>query len=108
MRLASAGMLGRWHAPVSEPRRLVFDLAGERIEVPAADARRLQAAAVRRAGASTRSRDIGLLLDRGLRTGGVVALRRAEAATLERLALEADLGGLAERLAAPGRRKPRS
>lgn len=82
------------HAPVT------LDVCGRRVLLDRDQAALLRDAAAARSGRSSAARDFSLLLDRGISRGQVIALRRAEAQTLERLAgdlgLEVGTGELAD------------
>jgi hypothetical protein len=71
-----------------------LEIRGQQVGLPRAQVERAQALAHAEAGASSRLRDLALVLDWALNSSRVVALRRSEARELERLALHDP--GLAE------------
>jgi hypothetical protein len=62
-----------------------LDVIGKLVTLSEREAEELRAAAAAQAGRSSASRDLSLLLDRGLRTRTTVALSRAEARELAEL-----------------------
>jgi hypothetical protein len=78
---------------------VVLDVGGRRVDLDPVDAMLLRDAAAACAGRSSAARDLSLLLDRGLRRHQVLALRRAEAQTLARLASGVGLVALAGEIA---------
>lgn len=93
------------HSNISEasPGRfpVVVDVAGRRIDLSSGEAMRLRDAAASCAGRSSTARDLSLLLDRGLSRRRVIALHRAEAHTLARIAQEVGLHALVREIEAP-------
>lgn len=80
---------------------VVVDVAGRRIDLSPGEAMRLRDAAASCAGRSSTARDLSLLLDRGLSRRRVIALHRAEAHTLARLAHQVGLHALVGEIEAP-------
>lgn len=64
-----------------------LEIRGQQVALARAQVERAQALAHAEAGASSRLRDLALVLDWALNSSRVVALRRSEARELERLAL---------------------
>jgi hypothetical protein len=83
-----------------DPPLVILDIAGPRVELDPHAAARLRDVAASCAGRSSAARDLSLLLDRALSRGRVLALRRAEAQTLCRLASDVGLLAVARELAA--------
>jgi len=91
--------------PEVAPERcaVVLDVGGRRVVLEPGEATRLRDAAAACAGRSSPARDLSLLLDRALSHGRVLALRRAEAHILGRLASDVGLTAIAGAIAAiPG------
>lgn len=89
------------HDSVSElAQPVAVDIAGRRIDLAPADATRLRDAAAACAGTSSVSRDLALLLDRGLQGRRLLALRRSEAQALMRVASDGGLPNVADEIAA--------
>jgi hypothetical protein len=84
----------------SEYFSVVLDIAGRRLELESVEAVRLRDAAAARAGRSLAARDLSLLLDRALYRRRVLALRRAEAQTLQQVARDIGLLAVASEIAA--------
>ncbi len=82
----------------------MLDLRGRIVTLRVSDVEQLRDVASARAGSSSRSRDLALVLDWSLSSSRVVVLRRGEAQELERLVRErpeltelaAALGGAAQ------------
>jgi hypothetical protein len=79
---------------------VVLDIAGRRVELDPNETVQLRDAAAACAGTSSAARDLSLLLDRALCRRRVLAWRRAEAQTLERLASDVGLLLVAREIAA--------
>jgi hypothetical protein len=75
-----------------------LDLPTRALELDAHVLERLRDAAAEMAGRSSAARDLSLVLDRALTTGGGVALRRAEVQTLMEVANAAGLAELRDQL----------
>jgi len=80
---------------------VLLDVGGRRVDLDPAEAEQLRDAAASCAGRSSAARDLSLLLERGLHRPQVLALRRAEAQTLARLASGIGLLTLASEIATP-------
>jgi hypothetical protein len=93
------------HTTVSEElpelRVVVLDIVGRRVDLDPGVARRLRDEGAARSGHSTAARDLSLMLDRSLSRGQVLALRRAEAHTLGRLASDLGLTAVAREISSP-------
>jgi hypothetical protein len=79
---------------------VTLDVRGRRVVLDRDQASLIREAAAARSGKSSAARDLSLLLDRGLSGGQVIALRRAEAQTLIRLAGDLGLEMVADEIAA--------
>lgn len=76
-----------------------LEIRGQQVALPRAQVERAQSLAHAQAGASSRLRDLALVLDWALNSSRVVALRRSEARELKRLALhDPQLGEIAAAL----------
>lgn len=80
---------------------VVLDVAGRRIDLAPDEAIQLRDTAAACAGRSSTARDLSLLLDKALGRPRVIALHRAEAHTLARLARQAGLPALVHEIEAP-------
>ena len=81
-----------------------LEIRGQVVALPRAQVERAQVLALAGAGASSRRRDLALVLDWALNSPRVVSLRRSEARELERMASdEPQLAELAAALSAPRR-----
>ena len=81
-----------------------LEIRGQQVALPRAQVERAQLLAHAQAGASSRLRDLALVLDWALNSSRVVALRRSEARELERLARhDPQLGEITVALSAQGR-----
>ena len=89
------------HASEADPGHgpVILDVGGRRVALDPEEAIRIRDAAAACAGRSSAARDLSLLLDRGLRRHQVLALRRAEAQTLARLASGVGLVALSGEIA---------
>ncbi|HZU20547.1 MAG TPA: hypothetical protein VE982_04965 [Gaiellaceae bacterium] len=82
------------------------EVRGQVVQLPRAAVERAHRLAAARAGSSSRSRDLALVLDWALNTDAAVALRRSEVRELERLAAtHPELEGLLVALASAPKRR---